>query len=168
MKVFLIGMPGCGKTSLGKIAAQNLKIEFTDTDSEIEKRAGTDISTIFEQKGEDFFRTLETEVLKDEIKKSGNRIISTGGGIVVREENIEILQNSGAEVIFIDRHPELIAKGTDNSKRPLIKDNTEAVFKLYDQRYKKYNRACSSRIINDSDIKNAVSALIERIRRAKL
>lgn len=164
MKVFLIGMPGCGKTTLGKIAAKKLGMEFADMDKEIEKAEGKSISDIFEMYGEEYFRDAETKMLRGEVLGDEDKIISTGGGIVVKEENIEILQNSGAEVIFIDRPPEYIEADIECSKRPLMKNGADAVYKLYRQRYARYERACTTKIINNSDLMGAVSALTGVIR----
>ncbi len=164
MKVFLIGMPGCGKTTLGKIAAKKLGMEFADMDKEIEKAEGRSISDIFKLYGEEYFRDAETKALREEAHGGENKIVSTGGGIVVKEENIEILQNSGAEVIFIDRPPECIEADIECSKRPLMKNGADAVYKLYRQRYARYERACTAKIINNSDFGSAVSALIRVIR----
>lgn len=164
MTIFLIGMPGCGKTTLGKIAAKRLNMKFADMDKEIEKAEGRSISDIFKLYGEEYFRDAETKMLRGEVLGDEDKIISTGGGIVVKEENIEILQNSGAEVIFIDRPPEYIEADIECSKRPLMKNGADAVYKLYRQRYARYERACTTKIINNSDLMGAVSALTGVIR----
>lgn len=164
MKVFLIGMPGCGKTTLGRIAADRLGLKFVDMDSEIEKAEKRPISEIFSRDGEEYFRNIETETLKNELSGGGDKIISTGGGIVVREENIELLQNSGEEVVFIDRPPEKIAEDIECSQRPLMKSGKDTIFRLYNERYRRYRRACSTEILNNSDLKSAVSALVRVIR----
>lgn len=164
MKVFLIGMPGCGKTTLGRIAADRLGLKFVDMDSEIEKAEKRPISEIFSRDGEEYFRNIESETLKKELSGGGDKIISTGGGIVVREENIELLQNSGEEVVFINRPPEKIAEDIECSQRPLMKSGKDTIFRLYNERYRRYRRACSTEILNNSDLKSAVSALVRVIR----
>ncbi|MBQ3420901.1 MAG: AAA family ATPase, partial [Romboutsia sp.] len=86
MRIILIGFMGVGKTTIGKIIAKKLKLNFVDMDNYIEKREGKSISKIFEAYGEQHFRKLESESLKDLIK-SDNIVISTGGGIVTTKEN---------------------------------------------------------------------------------
>ena len=81
MNIYLIGMPGTGKTTIGKLLAKKLSYEFVDLDHQIEKDALMFIDEIFEQYGEKFFRELETKALK-EVSTGTNKIISTGGGIV--------------------------------------------------------------------------------------
>ena len=91
---------GCGKSSVGKEVARILDLKFIDTDLEIEKRTGKKISEIFAENGELFFRDLETELCKELLNKD-NMLISTGGGIVLRKENSDILRKNG--LIFLLR-----------------------------------------------------------------
>lgn len=99
--IALIGMPGCGKSSIGKALAEMLGREFIETDLLIPEKAGKSISEIFSEDGEDVFRNIETEVLGDCTKKSGT-VISTGGGIVTRERNLDLLKQNST-VVFLDR-----------------------------------------------------------------
>jgi len=89
----------CGKTTIGKIVAQKMGYKFIDTDSEIEKRCGMTISDLFNLKGEEFFRQLESGLV-DEISLLKKTVISCGGGIVKNEENIKKLKNNGV-VIYL-------------------------------------------------------------------
>ena len=84
--IILVGMPGCGKTTMGKKLAQQLGLQFFDCDIEITKKQGKSISQIFEEYGEKYFRSLETETIKSQLPKE-NCVISTGGGIVEKNEN---------------------------------------------------------------------------------
>ena len=106
--IVLIGMPGCGKTSIGKEVARKLKKEFIDTDKLIEQRAGMTIPEIFEASGEETFRRLESEIVAELAKKSG-AVIATGGGTVTREQNREPLCMNGT-VVFIKRDISLLPK----------------------------------------------------------
>ena len=125
--IVLTGMPGSGKSTVGKL----IKIdgfEFVDTDAEIEKRCGCSIKELISTKGEKYFRDLETEVIRD-VSSKGLRIISTGGGAILREENINCLKRNG-KLFFINADIKRL-QATDD--RPL--SNTyEKLKKLYDER----------------------------------
>ena len=130
-KIVLIGMPGCGKTTIGKILSTQLNLKFYDMDEYIQETSGKTIAELFE-KGEDNFRDLETQACRDLIKKN-NVIISTGGGVVKRKENVDILKENST-IIFLDRPVEKIIGDVDVSKRPLLKDGKEKVLVLYKER----------------------------------
>lgn len=95
--LILIGMPGCGKTTVGQLLAEKTGKRFVDADSELERTAGRPITQIIPQEGEDAFRALETKVLADLGKQSG-MVIATGGGCVTREENYPLLHRGGTIV----------------------------------------------------------------------
>lgn len=111
---------GTGKTSVGMRVARSLGFRFVDTDKLIVKEVGKPIPEIFEESGEEHFRQLETGVLKRCAEGSG-QVISTGGGIVTREENRQILQEAGY-VIWLKASPEIIYERVRrNRNRPLLK-----------------------------------------------
>lgn len=129
--IILTGMPGSGKSTVGKL----LNIDgfsFVDTDEEIEKRCGCTIKELIGSKGEKYFRDLETEVIKD-ISSKGCQIISTGGGAVLREENVNSLKRNG-KLFFLDANPNRLLP-TDS--RPLS-DTADKLKKLYDERIDTY------------------------------
>lgn len=131
--IVLIGMPGCGKSTLGKRLAKRISKTFVDMDYEIEKKAGMTIPEIFEKYGETHFRQLETEVAM-ELGKEKGQVIATGGGVVLRPENMKALSQNG-RVIFIQRPVEHLAtKG-----RPLSK-GLDALKDMYEIRFPLYNR----------------------------
>lgn len=99
--IALIGMPGCGKSSVGRKLAKYLGRQFVDCDKEIEKITGKSIPAIFADGGEAEFRRIENKVLS-EMSKSSGAVIATGGGVVVRDENYELLKQNST-VVFIDR-----------------------------------------------------------------
>lgn len=105
LKILLIGMPGCGKTSLGKRAAKSLDFSFVDLDEEIEKSQNKSINDIFTENGEEYFRRLETEKLKEfcSVPQNKDIIISTGGGVVKNNINIENAKFLGGYWIFVPR-----------------------------------------------------------------
>lgn len=117
--LILIGFMGTGKTTIGKRVAKSLGFEFVDTDALIVEKAGKSIVRIFEDSGEDAFRALETEVLK-ECGQKKDQVISTGGGIVTRPENLELLKSAGY-VIWLKASPEIIFERVRrNPSRPLL------------------------------------------------
>jgi len=129
--IVLTGMPGSGKTTIGKL----LKIdgfEFVDTDIEIEKRCGCSIKDLIKDKGEIYFRELETQVIQD-VSSQSCRIISTGGGAILKEENVNCLKRNG-KLFFVDASLERLHVTDD---RPLS-DTYEKLKKLYDERYSIY------------------------------
>lgn len=160
--VILIGFMGSGKSTIGKLLAQQLKLNWIDMDIEIEKAEGTTIKEIFEQKGEEYFRQLETDHLKKFINKE-NKVISTGGGVVLKEENRSLLKEIGT-VIFLHADCEQIIENLkDDNKRPLLSEDNieEKVIKLLDQREANYLSA--SNIIIQTTGKNIESVVDEII-----
>lgn len=151
--VVLIGMPGSGKTTIGKILAQKLNREFIDTDAKIVEKAGLSIPEIFEKYGEEYFRNLETEILKEVCQ--GGRVIATGGGAVIKKENQTVLAQNG-KIFYLKRSLSLLAK----KGRPLsIKDGVE---KLFEKRKAIYERTAHFTIDNDGEIQKTVSEILEK------
>ena len=117
--IFLVGLMGAGKSTVGRLLARRLSKRFVDTDHEIEKRNGVTIPVIFEIEGEDGFRRREQEVLADLAQEQG-LVLSTGGGIVLRPENREALRNPSF-VVYLNARPELLAERTKHDRsRPLL------------------------------------------------
>ena len=117
--IFLVGLMGAGKSTVGRILSRRLGKRFVDTDHEIEKRNGVTIPVIFEIEGEDGFRRREQEVLADLAQEQG-LVLSTGGGIVLKPENRETLRNHGF-VVYLNARPELLAERTKHDRtRPLL------------------------------------------------
>ena len=130
--IVLIGMPSSGKTTVGKRLAEITGKEFIDTDDEIVKRIGMDIPSYFEKFGEVEFRRAESEVVAEVSKKNG-MIISTGGGAVLKYENVRNLRRNG-RLYFLNRSLELL---TPTKSRPLSSD-IEALKRRFDERYETY------------------------------
>ncbi|MCQ2440714.1 MAG: shikimate dehydrogenase [Clostridia bacterium] len=132
MNIVLTGMPVGGKTTVGEILSRMLNMEFIDTDKEIEKQEGISISEIIGSVGEQGFRDIETDVIKNVCTKN-HCIIATGGGAILRKENIDRLKLNG-KIYFLDRpFCELIA----TSDRPLS-NTKEKLKKLFNERYNIY------------------------------
>ena len=129
--VVLTGMPGSGKSTVGKYL--NIEgFEFVDTDEEIEKRCGCSIKELIQEKGEAYFRALETEVIR-EVSSMNCRIISTGGGAVLKEENVRALKRNG-KLYFLNADLSRL-QATDS--RPLS-DTQEKLARLYTERMSLY------------------------------
>ena len=153
--IVLIGMPSCGKTTIGKILAQKLSRELIDIDDEIVKHIGCEIAEFFKTHTEKEFRDTETQITKEISKKNGV-IIATGGGCVLRDENTRALRQNG-KLYFLDRD---LSNLTPTDSRPLA-TKKEAMEKLYKERYGIYTSKCDCRI--DGNLTPQVEAnLIEK------
>ncbi len=155
--IVLIGMPGSGKTTVGKALAESLGKEFTDTDDLISEEYST-ISAIFAEKGEGFFRDIESVAVKRASLRNG-LVIATGGGAVIREENVAYLKHNGV-LFFLDRPLQDIMPTED---RPLSRD-LEALKKRYEERYGIYLSVCDERIEIDGSVENAVRRITEKLK----
>ena len=120
MKIILTGFMGSGKTAVGKELARMLGYLFVDTDDLIEDREGKPISLIFKEKGEDYFRRIECETVK-EVSLKRNIVVATGGGVIKNRKNVENLR-SGGIIIWLKAEPGIIRKriATEGGKRPLL------------------------------------------------
>ncbi len=119
MRIFIVGPMASGKSTLGKRLALHLNLGFIDTDKEVENRAGAEISLIFEVEGEEGFRKRETKALKQSVKMD-NVIISTGGGIILKKTNRDLMSSEG-KVVYLDIPLSLqINRTSKDKKRPLL------------------------------------------------
>lgn len=155
--IVLIGMPGSGKTTVGKALSESLGKKFIDTDDIITEEYGC-ISDMFSEKGEAFFRDIESVAVKRVALQNG-LVIATGGGAVLREENVRCLKHNGV-LFFLDRPLSDIIPTDD---RPLSRD-FEALKKRYEERYDIYLSACDEKIHIDGKVENAVSKITEKLR----
>lgn len=150
----LIGMPGSGKTSVGRALAGFTGLPFLDTDQLIVEKAGKPISDIFADSGEEAFRDLESEVIRD-VALQGGRIISTGGGAVLRPENVIALRRNG-RLFWLDRDPESLVPTAD---RPLA-DTAAKMKQLYARREPVY-RSAADEIIPVRGTPEDIAGIIE-------
>lgn len=124
--VFLIGPVGAGKSTIGRQLASELKLEFVDSDREIEKRCGVDIDWIFDIEGEEGFRLREQEVLGDLANRQGV-VLATGGGAVILPENRTLLSSRGKVVYLQASIEQQLERTAKDKKRPLLQvDDKEA------------------------------------------
>lgn len=118
--IYLIGMMGAGKTAVGRSLARLAGVHFVDIDHLIVERAGKSINQIFEENGEPYFRNLETEVLKTVASEHG-KVVATGGGIVLKPENVQLMKQSG-KIIFLEASLDTLWERVKlKSDRPLLK-----------------------------------------------
>lgn len=130
--VVLIGMMGCGKTTVGGMLAQRLGFTFVDTDQYIEGALGRSIPDIFAQEGEDFFRAREGEAAEELARKTG-QVIACGGGLPTRSDSIAPLKKTGT-VVFLRREPGEIYDSVSMGGRPLGQQGRAAFLERYAQR----------------------------------
>lgn len=156
--IVLIGMPGSGKTTIGKILYEKLRTDFIDMDDYIEDREGKTIPDIFKN-GEDYFRKLEKEAVC-EVSRKKSAIISTGGGVIKNFSNIENLKKNGI-VIFIDRPVENIAQDINVLSRPLLKDGVGKLYELLDERYELYKKYSDFQVKNNGKIEDVIEKILE-------
>ena len=119
MRVFLVGPPGAGKSTVGRHLAARLQATFFDLDEVIQERAGADIPWIFDVEGESGFRDRESAVVKDFASRD-NVVIATGGGVVLRPENRAVMSNASTVVYLEASLSTLVSRTEGKTKRPLL------------------------------------------------
>ncbi|MDH4042540.1 MAG: shikimate kinase AroK [Gammaproteobacteria bacterium] len=128
-RIFLVGPMGAGKSTIGKYLAQHLKLQFADTDTEIEERTGADIPWIFDVEGEAGFRDREQQVV-EEMTLRDDIVLATGGGVVMRPENRQALGSRGYVVYLHATVDEQVRRTRRDQRRPLLqKGNPEEVLR---------------------------------------
>ena len=147
MNIYLIGMMGSGKSTVGKTLSEKMHKPFIDLDSEIEKGTGKNISEIFDTDGEEQFRIMETK----QLKKYSESIVACGGGIVLKDENRECINENGVTILLTASMEELSNRLSDSGNRPLlVDDNTEeALTKLWLERQLHYLNTADCTIETD-------------------
>ena len=158
--VVFIGMPGSGKSTLGRLTAERLGWEFYDTDPIIEQRTGRKVSEIFQTDGEEAFRRLETEAIRECCQRQ-QVVISTGGGAVTRPENIAMLEKTG-RLIYLDRPLDVIA-ACNLRDRPLLAGDSRKLYVLFDQRKHLYESYASCRVSNVQPLHIVVDTILAEI-----
>ena len=155
INIALIGMPTSGKTTIGKELATLLNKEFIDTDEEIEKKIKISIKDFIDQFGEDEFRNIETEIIK-EVSKQQSCIIACGGGVILREENIKAL-NQNSIIYFLNRS---LNKLMTTKSRPLSSTKAD-LEKRYNERIDLYHKYADIIIDADGTIKQVTKKILE-------
>ena len=155
--IVLIGMPSCGKTTIGKMLSDALGKDFFDSDFEITERIGITIPEFFKRYGEKKFREIEKEVIASLSKKSDS-IISTGGGAILDHENVRALKRNGT-LIFLNRPLELL---TPTADRPLSSEHS-ALKRLFDERYPLYRAAADLEILADKSPESVLNSILKEL-----
>lgn len=159
--IVLIGMMGCGKTTCGTLLSQRLGRELVDTDSVIVTRQGRSISDIFAAEGEDYFRDLETQVAR-ELGQREDLIIATGGGLPLREENVQALREKGL-VVWLKRDPASTFASESMDGRPLAQDGQEAFVRRFEARAPLYQRAAHAVVEDFSSPERTVELILQAV-----
>lgn len=154
--IVLIGMPGCGKSTIGRLISEETGLNFIDLDEYMVESNDMTIEEMF-NRGEEFFRDRETKAV-EEVSHNSGIIISTGGGVIKRSENMRKLKRNGI-ILFIDRSPEKIIETLDNSVRPLLKDGVKRIYDLYKERYALYINYGDRIVFNDGEIDKVVNEI---------
>lgn len=148
--IFLIGFMGTGKSSVSRELKKMLSMECMEMDDMIVERQGMPISEIFEKHGEDYFRDIESGLLV-ELKEKNNVIVSCGGGVVVRRENIGHMKDSGTVVLLSATPQTVYERVKNNTGRPILNGNmnVEYINELMEKRREKYEKAADIVIVTD-------------------
>ena len=160
--IVLIGMMGCGKTTVGRLLAEKLGRTLVDTDALIEEREGCTISEIFSVKGEAHFRDLELGV-SEELARKGELVIACGGGLPLRPDCIGPLKHSG-RVIWLRRDPAETYDSLDVSGRPLAQQGKEAFVARFEQRAPIYGQWADIVIGDFSSPEATLHAVLEALK----
>lgn len=155
LNIALIGMPSCGKTTISKILGEKLEKQVIDTDEKIEEKIKMPIKSFLNKENENEFRNIETEVI-NEVSKLNNIIISCGGGVIKKQENIDYLRRNSL-IIFIDRNLELLQT---TSSRPLSSNKSD-LEKLYNERYNLYINSSDYTVKNNDELEKTISKILE-------
>ena len=159
--IFLVGMMGAGKTTIGRALSRRLGLEFADTDRVLVERTGVTVATIFEIEGEEGFRRRESAVLA-ELAAGEGRVIATGGGAVIAPENRALMRSSGTVVYLRARLESLWQRMRNDTSRPLLAtaDPRATLARLLEEREPLYREA--AHIVVDTGTQSA-AALVNRV-----
>lgn len=155
--IFLIGFMGSGKSTIGRFLQKELNMELVEMDARIVEEQGMSINDIFAEKGEDYFRDLESRLVLD-LNSEGNTIVSCGGGVVIRPENVENMKKNG-KIVFLSATPDTIYERVKNStERPILNGhmNVEYIAGLMEKRRALYENAADIRIETDGKTKDEI------------
>ena len=156
----IIGFMATGKSTIARILSRKLRMEYIDLDKLIEEKNGITIPEIFSIHGEEYFRDLEKEAVK-EVSHLENTIVSYGGGVCLDPDNIVVLKNKSKIILLQARAEDILDRTRSDHTRPLLTDkkNTEAIRKIMDERAESYSRAAD--IVIDTSGKSVMNVIDE-------
>jgi len=166
--IILVGLMGAGKTTIGKRIAQALRMEFVDSDHEIELRTGADIPWIFDIEGEDGFRRREHDVIAELCQRSG-MVLATGGGAVLDETNRRNLRNCGTVVYLCASVDQIYRRISRSTRRPLLQceNPRQRLRELLEMRDPLYREVAHHVIVTDQhSVQHMVRQILRQIRPA--
>ena len=155
--IVLTGMSGAGKSYIGKAVADKLGLDYFDSDEEFEKEENANISDFFIKNREEYFRKRESDIIKRLSRKSSS-VISTGGGSVLKEENVSNLKSNGI-VFYLERDIDVILDTVDKEGRPLLKGGKNAIRKLFRQRKSIYENSADYKISNNDSPEETIEKI---------
>ena len=159
--IYLIGMPGAGKTTVGRELAKAMGIQFYDLDQLIQEKTAKTIQSIIIYDGEDAYRELEYEVVRELLSQESG-VIATGGGTVLCDKTVRLMSETGF-VVFVQRDVKQILDDLDLEIRPLLKETIEYIFRLYSERYPLYEEASDLQIDNVGNVNDVVAEIIRSL-----
>jgi shikimate kinase len=163
-RIILVGLMGCGKSTVGRLLAQRLNRRFFDSDAEIVRATGVEISTIFEVEGEKAFRARETSAIRSLLEEGSDVVLATGGGAVVLSENRALLRSAGV-VVYIHAHPRALWRRLSSARgRPLLAgDPLNRLETLYVARDAWYRETAHRTVHVEGEQPGAVATAIQRM-----
>ena len=168
MIVYLIGMMGSGKSSVGKLLANKLQFSNIDIDKEIEKDEKLSIKEIFEKKGENYFREIESKYL---LRKRKFSVVSCGGGIILNKKNREFLKTSGYTIYLKSSISTLEKRLLNENGRPLLSNDNlkETLINIYSKSKTLYTSSANTTIITDRiSVKEVCELIIKKLKIEKI
>ena len=168
MIFYLIGMMGSGKSSVGKLLANKLQFSIIDIDKEIEKNEKLSVKEIFEEKGENYFREIESKYL---LRKRNSAVVSCGGGIVLNKKNREFLRTNGYTIYLKSSIPTLEKRLLNKNSRPLLNNDNlkETLINIYSKRKTLYTSSANTTIITDRrSVKEVCELIIKKLKIEKI
>ena len=161
--IFLIGFMGCGKSAVSTYMSQKHNMDVVEMDEEIVRRENMTISEIFERKGENYFRDMESQLLQ-ELEMQSGKVVSCGGGVILREENVEIMKKNGFIVLLTAEPETILQRVKDDDNRPLLQGNknVEYIKELLEKRIPYYTKAADIIVQTDNkSIKEICKEILE-------